>query len=109
MEKDFLRRSATCSRLEKMRNNVITETNNITTSALDYIIYKKLNWYGQIQRMEQEMFPRRILEWCPAERRRNGKPRNSWIQEVTEGMRVRGIGGLEWVDREGWKKKIHLL
>ena len=30
------------------------------------------------------------------------------MQEVTTGMRLRGIGELEWVDREGWRKKINL-
>ena len=77
MEMDFLRRSARCSRLEK----------------LDYNIrYKQLNWYGHVQRMDQERLPRRILEWCPPGRRRKGRPRNSWMQEVTTGMRERGIG-----------------
>ena len=30
------------------------------------------------------------------------------MQEVTTGMRERGIGNLEWVDIEGWRKKINL-
>ena len=37
------------------------------------------------------------------------RPRNSWMQEVTTGMGERRIGDLEWVDREGWRKKINLL
>ena len=27
------------------------------------------------------------------------------MQEVTTGMREMGINNLEWVDREGWRKK----
>jgi hypothetical protein len=50
----------------------------------------------------------RVLEWCPLGRRRKGRPRNSWMQEVTTGMRERKIGDLEWVDREGWRMKINL-
>ena len=61
MEMDFLRRSARCSRLEKTRNNVIREKMNIKNSVLDYIKYKQLNWYGHVQRMEQESLPRGIL------------------------------------------------
>ena len=38
--------------------------------------------------------PRGILEWCPPERRRNGRPRNSWMQDVTTGMRERERGEL---------------
>ena len=73
---------------------------NIKNSVLDYIRYKQLNWYGHVERMGQERLPRRILELCPPGRRRKGRPRNSWMQEVTTRMRERGIGDLEWVDRE---------
>ena len=59
--------------------------------------------------MYRERLPRRILDWCPPERRRKGRPRNLWIQEVTTGMREKGIGDLECVDREGWGKKINFL
>ena len=30
------------------------------------------------------------------------------MQEVTAGVRERGIGDLEWVESEGWRKKINL-
>ena len=77
-------------------------------SVLDYIRYKQLNWYGHVQRMDQETLPRRILEWCPLKRRRKGRSRNSLIQEVTTGMKKRGIDDLKESDREGWRKTINL-
>ena len=36
------------------------------------------------------------LLWCPTGRRRKGRPRNSWMQEVTTGMTEGGINNLEW-------------
>jgi hypothetical protein len=48
------------------------------------------------------------LEWCLPGRRRKGRPQNLWIQEVTTGMREKGINNMEWIDREGWRKKIML-
>ena len=60
-----------------------------------YIRYKQLNWYGHVQTIDQECLPRRILEWCPPGRRRKAKSRNSWMQEVTTGIRKRGIDDLE--------------
>ena len=41
-------------------------------------------------------------------RRWKGRPRNSWMQKVTTGMRQRGINNLEWADREGWRRKMKL-
>ena len=46
---------------------------NIKHSVLDYIRNKQLNWYGNVQRMDEEMLPRKILEWCPTGRRRTKK------------------------------------
>ena len=74
--------------------------------VLDYIKYKQLNWYGHVQRMDEERQPRKILESCPhGRRRRKGRPRNSWTQEVT-GMREKGINNMEWIDREEWRREI---
>ena len=75
-----------------------------------YILYKiltvKLVWSRA--RDGPRKAPRIILAWFPPGRRRKGRPRNSWIQEISTGMIERGIGDLEWVDREGWRKKINL-
>ena len=70
-------------------------------AVLGYLIYKQLNWYGHVRRINEERLPRKILEWCPlGERRRRrirrkGRSRNSWVQEVTTGMREKGINNLE--------------
>ena len=37
------------------------------------------------------------LEWYPSGRRRiEGRPRNSWMQEVTPGTREKEINSMEW-------------
>ena len=63
LNQNFLRRSARCSRLEKKnRNNVIREKMNIKNSILDYIRYKQMNWYGHVERIEEERLTPKILE-----------------------------------------------
>ena len=85
---------------------------NIKNSVLDYIKYKQLNWYFQVKRMDEERLPQKILQQClpgrRRRRRRKGRPRNSWMQEVTTGRREKGINNMEWVDREEWRIKIKL-
>ena len=107
MEMDFLRRSARFSRLKNLETMLIEEKMNIENSVLDYKRHKQLNWYGHVQRMNQERLPRRILKWCPPGRRRKGRSPNPWMQEVITGIKGRGIGDLEWVDREVWRKKVN--
>ena len=66
-------RSARCSRLENIRNNVFREKMNIKNSILDYVRYKQLNWYGHVQRMDDERLPRKMLVWCPPRSSKKGK------------------------------------
>ena len=47
IEKDILRRSARFSRLENIEI-MLLEKINIRKFVLDYIRYKKFNWYGHV-------------------------------------------------------------
>ena len=78
---------------------------------LDYIRYKQLNWYVQVQKMNKERLPQKIQAWCPSGKSRKGRPRNSWMQEVTTEIREKGINNLESVDRKngGEKFKIYYI
>ena len=42
------------------------------------------------------------------ETERKERLQNSWIQEVTSGIREIGIDSMEWIDREEWRRKIKL-
>ena len=44
------------------------------------------------------------LEWCPPGKRRKGRPRNSWMLEVTTGKWKKGINNIEWIDMEEWRR-----
>ena len=81
---------------------------NIKNYVLDYIRYKQLNWYAHVQRMDEERLLRKILELCTPGRRRRGRLRHSWMQEVTTRLREGGINDLESVDREECRRKIKL-
>jgi hypothetical protein len=41
---------------------LIEKKMDIKNSVLDYIRYKQLNWYGHVQRIDQERLPKRILD-----------------------------------------------
>ena len=58
--------------------------------------------------MDEERFLQKMLESCPHGKRRKGRTRNSWMEEVTAAVRERGINNLEWVEREERRRKIKL-
>lgn len=64
-EMDGLRRSMRVSRLQHVRNDFIRaemEAEEIVVNRNEKWI---LQWYGHVQRMEEERWPRRIIHWSP--------------------------------------------
>lgn len=102
-EMDFLRRSCRRSRLERVRNEVIKRNMNIERDITDEIEKKQLTWFGHTKRMSQERWPRKILEWVPPERRKRGRPRRSWREDVNDAMKARNLEENTCYDRKNWK------
>jgi len=81
----------------KVKKPTITET----------IRLHRLRWFGQVQRMEQNRIPKRLMG-MNLETRPTGRPRNRWQDEVKEDGSI--VGGEVWqekvYDREEWKKLL---
>jgi hypothetical protein len=73
---DVLRRSARKSRLERIKNEHIKEIMGVKEKPdIIDIIKKRLQWYGHVNRMQEERLPKLIMEWIPGERRKRGRPK----------------------------------
>jgi hypothetical protein len=68
----------------------------------DIIERKRLQWYGHVKRMPEERIPKLILEWVPAEWRKRGRPRKTWVEIVQAAMTARNIEQNQWRNREEW-------
>ena len=69
---------------------------NIKNSTEYYIRCKSLNRHGHVRRMKN-------VEWCPPEKRRKGRSRNSLMEEVTGRITEKGINSMKWIDMEEWR------
>ena len=47
-----------------------------------------------------------MLEWIPAEKKKRGRSRRTWIVDVSEAVMEKGLGKLYWTDTENWRKII---
>ena len=54
--------------------------------------------------MNEERLCQKNIGMVPPERRRKGRTRILWKQEVTTGMRKNEINCMESTDREEWKR-----
>ena len=68
----------------------------------------RLCWFGHVQRMEENIIPKRILYMKLGTTRLRGRPRKRWQDEVREDGRI--VGGEGWQEnvhnREEWKKLL---
>ena len=53
--------------------------------------------------MDEERIQKKALEWIPPERRKRGRPRRPWMDEVNEAMSSRNLEIVGVWDRETWK------
>ena len=105
-EMDFWQRSARISRKDKIRNNIIKQKMNVARSHLDDIKTKQLQSYGLVQRMEEGRFPKEVMKWRPPGRRKRGRPKLTWAEEIRGLMGEKGLMEEDWNDRSNWRKKI---
>ncbi|XP_060522435.1 uncharacterized protein LOC132699629 [Cylas formicarius] len=90
-EMEYWGRSCRISRIDKVRNEEIRQRMGIKKDTLTLI--------------EEKRLIHKITEWSPIGRRKRGRPRRSWRDEVDESMEKRGIGD-EWQDRDGWRRRL---
>ena len=53
--------------------------------------------------MPEDRLPKLIMEWIPAERRKRGRPRKTWVEGVQAAMTSRDLEPEQWRNREEWR------
>ena len=96
-EMNVLRRSARKSRMERIKNEHIKEIMGLKgkPDIIDIIEKKRLQLYGHVKRMPEERIP--------LERRKRGRPRKTWVEEVQAAMTARNLETDQWRNREEWR------
>ena len=100
------------TRRDRMRNDEIRRELGVV-SILEMVERSKLRWYGHVQRMNENQFPRKYLEYRPQGRRPVGRPRRRWIEGVGEALAARGSSLTEvereetFANRQEWRRIVH--
>lgn len=72
---------------------------------------QRLRWLGHIARMEDSRWVKRVLMSGEGGKKRRGRPRKKWLEEVKEDMRR--IGVMNWTeeakDRRKWRERVKEL
>lgn len=105
VEMDFLRRACQVSKIEHIRNEDIRRRTKRIYTSIDRIETRQLIWYGHVQRMNEERWPKKAFQYTPKNRRKRGRPMNSWTNGINSIMKDRGIKEDEWRDKDKWRSK----
>lgn len=101
----YWRRCCGLTRRDRVTNEEIRRRMGRKTDVLKYIETKRLVWYGHVRRAENRWI-NRVTEWSPIGRRKRGRPRRSWRDEVDESMHRRGLREGTWDDRDEWRTRL---
>ena len=74
------------SRRSTRNSLLITEKVNRKCTVLDYIQWEQLPWYEQLQRVEEQKLPKRVMIRNVSDKSGWGQSRHTWMNEVTQVM-----------------------
>jgi transcription termination factor 2 len=62
-----------------------------------YVKARRISWIGHVERMEDSRMPKRVTREKMYTRRKRGRPKVRWLDDVQEDLREMEI--------EGWRRK----
>ena len=68
-------------------------------TKIESVRLNRLRLFGHVQRMEENIIPKKVLYMNFETTRMRGRPRNRWQDEVREDGRL--VGG------KGWKERVY--
>ena len=100
---DVQRRSATKSRMERIKNEHTKEIKGVKgkPDVIDIMEGKRLQWYSHVKRMPEERIPKLIMPWIPRERRKRGRSRKTWMEGVQAAVTTRNLESDQWGNTRG--------
>jgi hypothetical protein len=77
---------------------------DLDKTIIDRVEERQLLWYGHLQRMSEERWPKKIWEWTPQGRMRRGRPGRTWFSYVKESMVARDLDEQDIQDGSSWRR-----
>jgi hypothetical protein len=74
---------------------------------------RRMRWAGHVARMGEKRTAYRILVGMPEGKRRLGRPRRRWVDNIKIDLREIGWDGVDWIDmaqdKDQWRALVNMI
>ena len=67
----------------------------------------RLRWYGHVQRMDPDTWPRKVDKTIVTGNNPRDRPRKTWLQCIKKDLAVKGLDASLVHNRNAWRRAIH--
>ena len=96
---------------DRLTNSRVREMADVEDTILTRVEDIQRRWFGHVQRMEFDRWPKRVLHGQVAGNRPRGRPRDSWLKKFknnNEGEAVQQLTHMA-LDRDVWREWRHRM
>lgn len=105
-EMKMLRMSAGVTRKDRIRNTHIRGTLHVKEAIGDKIVRERAAWFEKQNRNGPENVVSRALDISIAAQRRQGRPKNSWVQQMKRHQNLYGLNDAEKAERNSRRNTL---
>ena len=102
-EMKMLRWMCGVTRLDRIKNDYIRDTVKVA-EVTKKMQERRLQWYGHVMRREEESVLRRVMNMEVPGKRKRGRPRKRWKDNIKEDMLEKNVQVDDTQDRSRWRR-----
>ena len=104
-EMRMLRWMSGVTKMDRIRNERIRGTTKVGEISKK-LQESRLKWYGHVLRREDEYVGKRVMGMEVPGKRRRGRPKWRWLDNIKKDLSERELSGEEAQDRVQWRRLI---
>ena len=91
------------TRMDRVRNETVRNRLKVE-KITDRLRRARLKWYGHVERRDENYVGRRVMNMALPGKRKRGRPKRRWCDNIKEDLEEIGAAGDDAKDRDKWRR-----